>query len=87
MHQNSTQQYTNTQTLAGGVWAMRSAWQKMFPYKIEGVRGDIVNGTGKISCCGSGLNGVPLPGGQIKMLANMAALPGGGGMPLRWQIN
>jgi hypothetical protein len=41
----------------------------------------------KISCCNGGLHGILLPGGQNKKTANVAALPGGGGMPLHWQIN
>jgi hypothetical protein len=41
----------------------------------------------KISCSDGGLHGVPLPGGQNKKSANVGALPGGGNMPLRWQIN
>jgi hypothetical protein len=41
----------------------------------------------KISYCNGGLQGIPLPGGQNKKMADMAALPGGGGMPLHQQIN
>jgi hypothetical protein len=40
-------QYANAQALAGRVWATRSAWQMASLYKIEGMRGDIVDGTGK----------------------------------------
>jgi hypothetical protein len=88
MYQNSMQQYTNAQMLAEMVWAMCSAQQKMSPYKIEGVRGDIVDGIGiNITCFDGDLHCVPLLGGQNKKSADAAALPGGGCMPLSQQIN
>jgi hypothetical protein len=59
------------------VWATRFAWQKTSLYKIEGVREDIVDGTGKISRCNGGLHGVPLPGGQKKKIGQRGGTPRG----------
>jgi hypothetical protein len=54
--------------------------------EAEGMQGDIIDGTRKyhvalvvymVFCCWE----------REKKYADVAALPGGGGMPLRWQTN
>jgi hypothetical protein len=56
---------------------MRSAWQKTSLYKIEGVQEDIVNGTGKNITLHGGLHGVPLLGGQNKIIVQCDGTPQG----------
>jgi hypothetical protein len=56
--------------------------RRRFLIRLEACKEILLAELEKVSCCDGGLHGVPLPGGQHKKSANVAALSGGGSMPL-----
>jgi len=77
----SKQQYANARPIGGRVWAARFAQRSRLPStRLKAREGDLVGGSGKTSSCVCGLHDVARRGERDRKLANVRALPGGGGM-------